>query len=98
MQFGSEPLFDQVLSPPDLIKQVQAAQKNLSSLQIPVTVSDLAYSFGQVCDMSTISLDFKLIFIDLQLHANDGGPDVLKAVNLIDAHMLPFFSTLASTG
>ncbi|KAG6864868.1 hypothetical protein C0991_006722 [Blastosporella zonata] len=78
LQFGSEPLFDWVLDPPVLIEQVKAAQKNLSSLQIPVTVSDLAYSFRD-------------------LHADDGGPDVLQAIDMFDAHMLPFFSTEAST-
>ncbi|RDB25818.1 hypothetical protein Hypma_006299 [Hypsizygus marmoreus] len=77
LQFGSEPLFDWVLDPPDLITQVKAAKTNLSSLQIPVTVSDLAYSFRD-------------------LHAKDGGPDVLKAIDMIDAHILPFFSTKAS--
>ncbi|KAG6833110.1 hypothetical protein H0H87_011218 [Tephrocybe sp. NHM501043] len=78
LQFGSEPLFDWVLDPPVLIQQVKAAKANLSSLQIPVTVSDMAYSFRD-------------------LHANDGGPDVLKAIDMFDAHILPFFSTQAST-
>ncbi|KAG6916215.1 hypothetical protein DXG01_007845 [Tephrocybe rancida] len=79
LQFGSEPLFDWVLDPPVLIQQVNAAKANLSSLQIPVTVSDMAYSFRD-------------------LHADDGGPDVLQAIDMFDAHMLPFFSTQASTG
>ena len=43
VQFGSEPLFDSVLSPDDLTKQVKLAKANLSSLSIPVTVSELAY-------------------------------------------------------
>ncbi|KAG6889001.1 hypothetical protein C0995_004469 [Termitomyces sp. Mi166 len=79
LQFGSEPLFDWVLDPYDLIDQVNAAKANLSSLHIPVTVSDMAYSFRD-------------------LHANDGGPQVLQAIDVFDTHMLPFFSTLASTG
>ncbi|KAF8071577.1 glycoside hydrolase superfamily [Lyophyllum atratum] len=77
LQFGSEPLFDWVLDPFDLIAQVNAAKKNLSSLAIPVTVSDLAYSFKE-------------------LHASDGGPAVLQAIDYIDAHILPFFSQQAS--
>lgn len=77
LQFGSEPLFDGVLEPSALKAQVLAAKANLSSLQIPVTVSDMAYSY--------------------QKYANDGGPSVLDAIDLIDAHMLPFFSTRAST-
>ncbi|KNZ73371.1 hypothetical protein J132_07669 [Termitomyces sp. J132] len=78
LQFGSEPLFDWVLDPYSLIDQVKVAKANLSSLHIPVTVSDMAYSFRD-------------------LHAGDGGPQVLQAIDMFDAHMLPFFSTLAST-
>ena len=48
LQFGSEPLFDGVLSPPLLKAQILAAKANLSSLQIPVTVSDMAYSYQKV--------------------------------------------------
>ncbi|KAF8345942.1 glycoside hydrolase superfamily [Amanita rubescens] len=47
VQFGSEPLFDNVLSPADLTKQVIAAKANLSSLGIPVTVSELAYGYQE---------------------------------------------------
>ncbi|KAF8645871.1 hypothetical protein AX16_007529 [Volvariella volvacea WC 439] len=32
-----------------------------------------------------------------QIHANDGGPAVIDAIDFIDAHMLPFFSVKAST-
>ena len=45
VQFGSEPLFDSVLSPKDLAEQVLAAKKDLASLGIPVTVSELAYGY-----------------------------------------------------
>lgn len=45
VQFGSEPLFDQVLSPAQLTAQVIAAKQALSDIGIPVTVSDLAYSY-----------------------------------------------------
>ena len=48
LQFGSEPLFDGVLDLPILTAQVLAAKVNLSSLQIPVTVSDMAYSYQKV--------------------------------------------------
>ncbi|KAJ6483807.1 B-(1-6) glucan synthase [Mycena vitilis] len=78
LQFGSEPLYDWVLDPPVLAAQVTAAKANLSSLQIPVTISEMAYGY--------------------QEHEDDGAQDVLDAVDLIDAHMLPFFSTKASTG
>ncbi|KAG6850115.1 hypothetical protein H0H93_001036 [Arthromyces matolae] len=55
LQFGSEPLFDQVLTPYQLIDQVNLAKANLSSLHIPVTVSDMAYSFRDVRIFSLIT-------------------------------------------
>ncbi|KAI0297167.1 glycoside hydrolase superfamily [Russula brevipes] len=47
VQIGSEPLFDSVLSPDQLAQQVLAAKENLSSLGIPVTVSELAYGYQE---------------------------------------------------
>ncbi|KAJ7650863.1 glycoside hydrolase superfamily [Roridomyces roridus] len=76
VQFGSEPLFDQVLGVSALATQVKDAISNLASLHIPVTVSDMAYGYQE----------------------NGGAKDVLDAIDLIDAHMLPFFSQQASTG
>lgn len=48
VQFGSEPLFDDVLSSSDLAREVQKAKSRLSDLHIPVTVSDLVYSYQTV--------------------------------------------------
>lgn len=76
VQFGSEPLFDRVLSPGQLAKQVLSAKKNLSTLGIPVTVSELAYGYQE----------------------NEGAQDVLDAIDFVNIHMLPFFSSKASTG
>lgn len=75
VQFGSEPLFDGVLPPDQLAAQVTAAKQNLSSLSIPVTVSDMAYGY----------------------QSNGGAQDVLDAIDFVDLHMLPFFSTTATT-
>ena len=47
VQFGSEPLFDGVLSPDKLEAQVLDAKKSLSGLGIPVTVSELAYGYQE---------------------------------------------------
>ncbi|KAJ7204858.1 glycoside hydrolase superfamily [Mycena haematopus] len=74
LQFGSEPLYDWALAP-DLADQVKAAKDNLSSLQIPVTISEMAYGYQE----------------------RGGAQDVLDAIQLIDAHILPFFSSEAST-
>lgn len=76
VQFGSEPLFDHVLPPGELAAQVLSAKKSLSSLNIPVTVSELAYGY----------------------QSNGGAQSVLDAIDSINIHMLPFFSSKASTG
>ncbi|EKM81088.1 hypothetical protein AGABI1DRAFT_84021 [Agaricus bisporus var. burnettii JB137-S8] len=47
LQFGSEPLFDNVLPHQQLTEQVVAAKRNLSSLHIPVTVSELAFGYQE---------------------------------------------------
>lgn len=47
LQFGSEPLFDWVLDPEELTEQVISAKKNLSSVHIPVTVSEMAYGYQE---------------------------------------------------
>ncbi|KAJ3516518.1 hypothetical protein NLJ89_g1076 [Agrocybe chaxingu] len=77
LQFGSEPLYDWALDPELLAIQVKAAQANLTSLDIPVTISEMAYGY--------------------QSRKGDGSMSVMSAIDFIDAHMLPFFSTQAST-
>jgi exo-beta-1,3-glucanase (GH17 family) len=47
VQFGSEPLFDHVMSPQDLAAQVVAAKASLSDLHIPVTVSEFAFGYQE---------------------------------------------------
>lgn len=47
VQFGSEPLFDAVLSPDELTTQVLDAKSRLSDLGILVTVSELAYGYQE---------------------------------------------------
>jgi hypothetical protein len=76
VQFGSEPLYDNALSPNELAAQVWSAKVNLSSLNIPVTVSELAYGYQE----------------------RGGAQNVLDAIDSINIHMLPFFSSKASTG
>ncbi|KAI5989470.1 glycoside hydrolase superfamily [Pisolithus marmoratus] len=75
VQFGSEPLFDDVLSRQSLTEQVVLAKKNLSDVRIPVTVSELAYGYQERAAL-----------------------DVLGEIDFINAHILPFFSTNATTG
>jgi hypothetical protein len=48
VQFGSEPLFDYALDPKELAAQVEKAKADLSSLRIPVTISELAYGYQEV--------------------------------------------------
>ncbi|KAF5342415.1 hypothetical protein D9611_001374 [Ephemerocybe angulata] len=77
VQFGSEPLYDWAIGAQDLANEVKSAKSSLSSLGIPITVSEMAYGY--------------------QVRQNDGSMDVLKAIDFVDAHMLPFFSQQAST-
>jgi exo-beta-1,3-glucanase (GH17 family) len=76
VQFGSEPLFDNVLSASALASQVKSAKSKLADVQIPVTVSDMAYGY----------------------QSNGGAQDVLDAIDLVDAHILPFFGASSTTG
>lgn len=48
VQFGSEPLFDQVIDLYELASEVDNARANLAPLGISVTVSDFAYSYQRV--------------------------------------------------
>ncbi|KAF9222678.1 hypothetical protein BS17DRAFT_796486 [Gyrodon lividus] len=47
VQFGSEPLYDNVLSHSELASQVTSAKAQLAGVQIPVTVSELAYGYQE---------------------------------------------------
>ena len=76
VQFGSEPLFDQVLPESELAFNVKSAKQTLKQYGVNVTVSDMAYGFQE----------------------NGGAQDVLDAMDWVNAHMLPFFSTKATTG
>lgn len=67
VQFGSEPLFDYAIDPTELANQVLLAQKNLSALEIPVTVSELAYGFqSRMADGSQAVLD-AIDFVDVHM-------------------------------
>ncbi|VDC03344.1 unnamed protein product [Peniophora sp. CBMAI 1063] len=57
VQFGSEPLFDSVLSPQALATQVTNAKHNLSSLLINVTVSEMAYGYQKNTNNAQVVLD-----------------------------------------
>ncbi|KAF8333886.1 glycoside hydrolase superfamily [Amanita rubescens] len=78
VQFGSEPLFDQVIDPYELASEVNNAKANLAPLGIPVTVSDFAYSYQRDWD--------------------NGAKQVLENIDIVDVHILPFFSAQASLG
>ena len=48
VQFGSEPLYDWAIYAGDLATEVKNAKSSLSSLGIPVTVSEMAYGYQVV--------------------------------------------------
>jgi exo-beta-1,3-glucanase (GH17 family) len=45
VQVGTEPLFDDVITPAALAAQVISIKQNLSDIGIPVTVSEMAYGY-----------------------------------------------------
>lgn len=67
VQFGSEPLYDQVLSPDKLAAQVTALQSSLSPLEINVTVSDLAYGYQSTADQGSQTVLDEIDFIDAHM-------------------------------
>ena len=75
---GTEPLFDDVITPQALTTQVTNAKQNLSDIGVQVTVSELAYGY--------------------QVRNASGSQAVLDAVDVINAHMLPFFAGDATRG
>lgn len=77
IQFGSEPLFDGVMSASKLAKQIRKLKADVKDIGVNVTVSDLAYGFQT---------------------AGDDVDDVFDAIDFVDVHMLPYFSSKASTG
>ncbi|KAF8502281.1 glycoside hydrolase superfamily [Russula emetica] len=78
VQMGTEPLFDDVITPQALTTQVINAKQNLSDIGVQVTVSELAYGY--------------------QVRNASGSQAVLDALDVINAHMLPFFDGDATTG
>ena len=78
VQMGTEPLFDDVITPQALTTQVLNAKQNLSDIGVLVTVSELAYGYQE-------------------RNASDSQA-VLDAVDVINAHMLPFFAGDATRG
>ncbi|KAF8893983.1 glycoside hydrolase superfamily [Infundibulicybe gibba] len=85
LQFGSEPLFDGVLPHDQLAEQVIAAKANLSSLHIPVTVSELAFGYQErggaqdVLDaLDSINIHMLPFFSQQASIANNSWPLVLN--------------------
>ena len=65
VQFGSEPLFDGVLSPDELASNVIKAKEDLASLGILLTVSDMA--FGYKSNGGAQSVLDAIDFVDLHM-------------------------------
>ncbi|PWN37625.1 B-(1-6) glucan synthase [Meira miltonrushii] len=67
VQFGSEPLYDWVMSGTDLAKQVKSAQANLKDLSINVTVSDMAYGYQSQQDSGSQDVLDAIDFVDAHM-------------------------------
>ena len=93
VQFGSEPLFDGVLSPEELTTQVQAAQKTLKSVGVPVTVSEMQYGYAEnggaqnVLDaIDSINIHMLPFFAGDAGKAKDAWPIVQRDLNWFIKH------------
>ncbi|KAL0578089.1 hypothetical protein V5O48_003907 [Marasmius crinis-equi] len=67
VQFGSEPLFDWVLDPPVLANEVKKMKSQLADLKIPVTVSDMAYSYQEQAQSGSAQVMEAIDFIDAHM-------------------------------
>ncbi|KAH9957906.1 hypothetical protein BC827DRAFT_1261439 [Russula dissimulans] len=82
VQFGSEPLFDSVLSPDKLTAQVWAAKKTLSNLGIPVTGGA-----QDVLDaIDSINIHMLPFFAESASTGDKAWPLVLRDLNWFIAH------------
>lgn len=95
VQFGSEPLFDDVLPAEPLADQVRMAQANLSDLHIPVTVSELAYGYQEraadgsqdlLDALDSINIHMLPFFSQNASIANDSWPLVLNDLDWFIQH------------
>ncbi|KAI0030066.1 glycoside hydrolase superfamily [Vararia minispora EC-137] len=93
VQFGSEPLFDNVLTPSELTAQVKAAESRLKSVRIPVTVSELAYGYQErggaqnVLDaIDSINIHMLPFFSQNASTADQAWPLVLQDLDWFIAH------------
>ncbi|KAF5370758.1 hypothetical protein D9758_001969 [Tetrapyrgos nigripes] len=93
LQFGSEPLFDNVLPVNQLTAQVEMAKANLSSLGIPVTVSELAFGYQERAGsqalldaLDSINIHMLPFFSQQASIANDSWPIVLNDLDWFIDH------------
>lgn len=93
VQFGSEPLYDDVLPHAQLAEQVTLAKANLSSLAINVTVSELAYGYqerGGAQDVlnaiDSINIHMLPFFAQNASTANASWPNVLNDLDWFVSH------------
>ncbi|KIK67281.1 glycoside hydrolase family 17 protein [Collybiopsis luxurians FD-317 M1] len=93
LQFGSEPLFDDVLPVDELTAQVEMAKANLSDVHIPVTVSELAFGYQErngsqelLDALDSINIHMLPFFSQEASIANDSWPLVLTDLDWFIEH------------
>lgn len=105
LQFGSEPLFDHVLSPADLASQVTQAKAKLADLNIPVTVSDMAYGFQSnggapsvIAAINSVNAHMLPFFSGSASTAKKAWPLVMSDLNWFFTHAKGKKITLSENG
>ncbi|GAW02267.1 glycoside hydrolase family 17 protein [Lentinula edodes] len=86
VQFGSEPLYDGVLSPQDLADQCWT----ISGFQLQFLIWPIVTKYVPVLCFA------EMLTGKYRLKENNGAPEVIQAIDFVDAHMLPYFSQQAS--
>jgi exo-beta-1,3-glucanase (GH17 family) len=94
VQFGSEPLFDGVLSLGDMVKNVNQLKASLMDVNVPVTVSELAYGYqksqGSGQDLldvlDSINIHMLPFFSQHATTGKNAWSDVLNDLNFFISH------------
>jgi hypothetical protein len=97
VQFGSEPLFDSVLPIDDLTAQVESAKKELAYMNIPVTISEMAFG-----EENHAAIQWLVLIYDpspgYQKNSKSGSQKMMDTVDVFNIHTLPYFARSATTG
>lgn len=92
---GTEPLFDSVMTPAQLAKQINTLKSALSSYGVQVTLADV--SPGLVTHSRRRRADVDVPQMPYSFQQNANAPEVFAAVDTVSLNVAPFFNNDATT-